>query len=164
METFSALLAIWTGIRRLPVNSPHKGQRRRALMFSFISAWRNGWVNNREAGDLRRHRAHYYVNIMLNFLVSSCSFPCAIYWSQVSKMKIASTTFEWWTLLLPTKVRLILEVWWYTWYNIIPFCSNLFCGNIYIYIYINSFPQMIHVTYSSIQFWITSMIISKVAL
>ena len=27
-------------------------------------AWINGWVNNHEAGDLRRHRAHYYVIIM----------------------------------------------------------------------------------------------------
>ena len=31
------------GIRRWPVNSPHKGQWRRALMF-FIWAWTNGWV------------------------------------------------------------------------------------------------------------------------
>ena len=28
-------------------------------MFSLIWAWINGWVNNREAGDLRRHRGHY---------------------------------------------------------------------------------------------------------
>ena len=41
---------VW-GINRSPVNSPRKGQWRRALMFSFICAWINGWVNNREAGD-----------------------------------------------------------------------------------------------------------------
>ena len=52
------------GIHRSPVNSPHKGQWRRALMFSFICAWINGWVNNREVGDLRRHRAHYDVTVM----------------------------------------------------------------------------------------------------
>ena len=34
------------GIHRSPVNSPHKGQRRGALMFSLIWAWINGWVNN----------------------------------------------------------------------------------------------------------------------
>ena len=39
------------GIHRSPVNSPHKGQWRGALMFSLICAWINGWVNNREAGD-----------------------------------------------------------------------------------------------------------------
>ena len=52
------------GIHRSPVNSPHKGQWRGALMFSLICAWINGWVNNREAGDLRRHRAHYDVTVM----------------------------------------------------------------------------------------------------
>ena len=52
------------GIYRSPVNSPHKGQWRGALMFSLICVWINGWVNNREAGDLRRHRAHYDVSVM----------------------------------------------------------------------------------------------------
>ena len=54
------------GIHRSPVNSPHKGQSRRALMFSLICAWANGWVNTREAGELRRHRAHYDVTVMSN--------------------------------------------------------------------------------------------------
>ena len=49
------------GIHRSPVNSPHKGRWRRALMFSLICAWLNRWVYNREAGDLRRNRAHYDV-------------------------------------------------------------------------------------------------------
>ena len=52
------------GIHRSPVNSPHKGQWRGALMFSLICTWINGWVNNREAGDLRRNRAHYDVIVM----------------------------------------------------------------------------------------------------
>ena len=52
------------GIHRLPVNFPHKGQWRGALMFSLICAWKNGWVNNGEAGDLGRHRAHYDVTVM----------------------------------------------------------------------------------------------------
>ena len=46
-------------IHRSPVNSPHKGHWRGALMFSLICVWLNGWVNNREAGDVRRHRVHY---------------------------------------------------------------------------------------------------------
>ena len=57
----------WPFVREIhlpPVNSPHKGQWRRALIFSLICAWINGWVNNREAGDLRRHRAHYDVIVM----------------------------------------------------------------------------------------------------
>ena len=51
-------------IHRSPVNSPHKGQWRGALMFLLICVWINGWVNNREAGDLRRHRGHCDVIIM----------------------------------------------------------------------------------------------------
>ena len=39
-------------------------QWRGALMFSLICVWINGWVNNREAGDLRRYRAHYDVIVM----------------------------------------------------------------------------------------------------
>ena len=49
------------GIHRSPVNSPHKGQWRGAFMFSLICARINGRVNNREAGDLSRHRTHYDV-------------------------------------------------------------------------------------------------------
>ena len=52
------------GIHRSPVNSSHKGQWRGALMFPLICVWINGWVNNREAGDLRCQRAHYDVIVM----------------------------------------------------------------------------------------------------
>ena len=33
-------------------------------MFSLICVWIYGWVNNGEAGDLRRYRAHYDVTVM----------------------------------------------------------------------------------------------------
>ena len=56
---------VW-GIHRSQVNSPHKGQWCGALMFSLICTCINGWVNNRKAGDLRRHRAHYDVIVMDN--------------------------------------------------------------------------------------------------
>ena len=52
------------GIQRWPVNSPHEGQWRGALMFSLICAWTNGWVNKLQAGDLRRHHAHHDVIVM----------------------------------------------------------------------------------------------------
>ena len=58
------------GIHRSPVNSPHKGQWRGALMFSLICVWINGWVNNGEAVDLRRYRAHYNVTLMMQCLFS----------------------------------------------------------------------------------------------
>ena len=60
METFSASLALCA-----PVNSPHKGQWRGALIFILICTWINDWVKNREAGDLRRFRAHYDVIVMM---------------------------------------------------------------------------------------------------
>ena len=63
------------GIHRSPVNFPHKGQWRRALMFSLICVWINGWENNRGAGDFRRYRAHYDAIVMyeLSELVSKQS-------------------------------------------------------------------------------------------
>ena len=64
METFSALWPFVRGIHWAPVNSPHKGQWRVALMFFFICASINGWVNIGEAGDLRRHCAHFDVIVM----------------------------------------------------------------------------------------------------
>ena len=54
------------GIHRSPVNSPHKGQWRGALMFSLICTWIKAWANNGEAGDLRSHRAHDEVTVMVN--------------------------------------------------------------------------------------------------
>ena len=48
-------------------HSPHKGQWRGAVMFYFICVWINDWVNNREASDFRRYRAHYDVIVMKKF-------------------------------------------------------------------------------------------------
>ena len=50
----------FTGHRWIPAQRPWRG----ALMFSWICAWINGWVNNGEADDSRRHRAHYDVTVM----------------------------------------------------------------------------------------------------
>ena len=69
------------GIHRSPVNSPHKGQWRGALIFILICARINGWVNNREAGDLRRYRTHYDVIVML--------------WSSIRNVYIITIFFKW---------------------------------------------------------------------
>ena len=52
------------GINRSPMNSPHKGQWRGALVFSLICTWLNGWVNNHEAGELGCHRTHNDVTLI----------------------------------------------------------------------------------------------------
>ena len=46
----------------------HKGQWRGDLMFYFMCALIKGWAKNRDADDLRRHRAHYDVAVMLSLL------------------------------------------------------------------------------------------------
>ena len=59
METFSALQAICAG--NSPVTGEFPAQRlvTRSFDVSLICAWINGWVNNCNADDLRRHRTHY---------------------------------------------------------------------------------------------------------
>ena len=64
METFSALLAICAGNSSVPGEFPTQKQVTRTFDVSLICVWRNCWVNNREAGDLTRHRAHDDVNVM----------------------------------------------------------------------------------------------------
>ena len=79
----------WTfvrGIQRSPMNSPHKGQWHGALVFTFICAWMNGWVNNREAGNLRRHRDQYDVIVMVIVVAvlcrrHHCAFQYKFVWS-----------------------------------------------------------------------------------
>ena len=77
---------VW-GIHRSPVNSPHKVQWRGASMFSSICAWANGWVNNPYAGNFRRHRAHYYVIVMIIGLTP--------WWSFVPADMVSSTRNVW---------------------------------------------------------------------
>ena len=64
METFSALLALcaWNS----PVSGEFPAQRPVTRSFDVFFDLRqlNDWVNTREAGDLRRYRAHYDVIVM----------------------------------------------------------------------------------------------------
>ena len=69
----------WPFVRRIhrsPENSPHKGQWRGALMFSLICTWINDCVNNREAGDLKRRRAHYDVTVILALIWRASGINC----------------------------------------------------------------------------------------
>ena len=75
-------MALCAGNSPVPVNSPHKGQWRGALMFSLICIWINGWVNNREAGDLRRHRGHYGVSVMKVYILVNSFRPSNAYMCQ----------------------------------------------------------------------------------
>ena len=86
-------------IHRSPVNFPHKGQWRGALMFTLICARKNGWVNNGEAGDLRRYLAHYDVIVM--GCRSSCCVPAAL---------LSILQFWWFHLLFLLRVRCFLRI------------------------------------------------------
>ena len=79
------------GIHRSPVNSPHKGQWRGALMFSLICAWINDWVNNREAGDLRRNRVHYDVIVMSQWSAPKWYSPNPLLLHNHNKAQYGST-------------------------------------------------------------------------
>ena len=64
METFSALLAICVGNSPVPGEFPAQRPVTRSFDVFLISIWINDWVNDREAGDLRRYRGHYDVIVM----------------------------------------------------------------------------------------------------
>ena len=86
------------GIHRSPVNSRHKGQWRGSLMFSLIYVWIIGWVNNGEAGDLRRHCAHYDVIVMGPLNIRSTDFvttvPASTHLPLDKMAAISQTTFS----------------------------------------------------------------------
>ena len=65
METFSALLDFCAGNSPVPGEFPSQRPMTRGFDgFFFMCAWINGWVNNGDAGDLRRYRAHHIVTVM----------------------------------------------------------------------------------------------------
>ena len=74
METFSALLALCAGNSPVTREFPSQRPVTRSFIFSLICAWINGWVNNLEAGDLRRHRGHYDITVMLWPVFSTCNW------------------------------------------------------------------------------------------
>ena len=82
------------GIHRSLVDSPHKGQRGRALMFSLMGAWTNGWVNSRDVGDLRRHGAHCGVTVMSFLFVMWCNHKVETF-SMVILMYMSVTSGGW---------------------------------------------------------------------
>ena len=58
----------FTGHRWTPLT---KASDAELWCFLWSLPWINGWVNNREAGDLRGHRTHYDVMVMRPKLVTS---------------------------------------------------------------------------------------------
>ena len=93
-------LAIVWGRHRLQLNSLPKVQWRAALMFSLTCAWINGWVNNREAVNLKRHRAHYDV--------TKCNIIHAI-WCQKSVLFVVNNWLALPVFLLECSRQLLID-------------------------------------------------------
>ena len=69
METFPALLALRAGNSLGTGEFPSQRPVTRSL---DVSTKTNDWVNNREAGDLRRYRAHYdVIDMYRKFIINS---------------------------------------------------------------------------------------------
>ena len=64
METFSALLALYEG--NPPVTGGFPSQKPGNFDVFFDLRLNKGWTNNRGAGDLRHHHAHYDVTVVGN--------------------------------------------------------------------------------------------------
>ena len=86
MEAFSSLLARCEGNK--PVTGGFPSQRPATRSFDFfICARTNGSENNRDVGDLNRHRAHYDVTVMTmrcNYTSVSSSLPISPAKSRIS--------------------------------------------------------------------------------
>ena len=63
------------GIHKSPVDSLNKGRWLGALVFYLICTWTNGWANNRDSDDLKRHRTHYDVRAMPLYFDTSVLIP-----------------------------------------------------------------------------------------
>ena len=59
----------FTGHRRIPLTQASDAE---LSCFLWSVPWINGWVNNREAGDKRRHCAHYDVIVVVNLFSGEC--------------------------------------------------------------------------------------------
>ena len=70
-----------------------------SLDFFWSAVWINGWVNSREAGDLRRHGAHYDVIVMMFPQTHSAPWQELIYsfgWLPFwSDSRVASKYLKW---------------------------------------------------------------------
>ena len=76
MGTFSALLAICAGNSRVTGEFTAQRPVTRSFDVFFELSLNNGWVNDREAGDLGRFRAHYDIIVMNNQEINDWCLKC----------------------------------------------------------------------------------------
>ena len=115
METFSALLANCTGNSPVPAELPKQRPVTRSLGVFVDLRLKKRWENNREAGDLRRYRAHYDVIVMPLICAPSGSYwpyVCfeAMAWPWKGDKPSSQPTR---TLLTHTSVTMPINLLWY---------------------------------------------------
>ena len=94
MDTFPHYWPFVWAIHWSPVISPHKGRWCGALKFYLICACTNNWVNTRDAGDLRRRRAHYGVTVMFSYLQANFRYRRMVSWRMPGRRLIFFTCKE----------------------------------------------------------------------
>ena len=81
------------GIHRSPMNSRTKPNDAELWCFLWFAPWINGWVKNREASDLGRHRAHYYVIVVIKSMLFVIFRRSKIY-TYLTRSKLKCCKFE----------------------------------------------------------------------
>ena len=138
LETFSALLALCAG------NNPHTGQWRGALLFSFICAWINGWINNGKAGDLRRHRGHYNVTAMQILDINGCPSLDDVTYEGVFAMGIPSASgWYWFSGFLTSRHRYQVMVVLHSYLSLFSFYAFLVASMIFDGLYVTRFRKYV---------------------
>ena len=99
MEAFSTLLALCAG--NSPVTDEFPSQRPVTRTFDvfFGLCLNKGWANNRDTGDLRRHRAHYDVTVVpwpysvtrALRLFFTWTYKCTIAWCYLCFLDLVNT-------------------------------------------------------------------------
>ena len=122
------------GIHRRPVNSPHTGQW--CWCFFYMCTWINAWVNNGGVGDLRRHRVHYDVTVMLMNYWYGPTSPCLYYVGRCAGTKPSTVTMLFYNYV---KLYYNQQTSWFTCYQLGPLVTS----NYMYFIFVDFFPFVI---------------------
>ena len=90
---FFALLSLREGNPPVPSGLPWQRPMTRSFDIFFVFTWTNGWVSNREHGDLRRKieasKIMWYDHIIIHTYINSLSIHCGFVWCHMA------TEFGW---------------------------------------------------------------------
>ena len=79
------------GIHRSPVNSPPTKASDTEFWYFIWSTWINGWVNDGDAGDLRRHSSLYDVTVMEGSVIREAKASLLVPWYAICFVNTRNT-------------------------------------------------------------------------